>query len=299
MADIRKKPAQPLLACEICSDRVIVARAGQTAEFVEAHTSRALPAGLVTPSLTEKNVSDIGTLSAVLADALGVLSGRLRDVIAVLPDAAVRVVLLDFDSWPDSSEEAVGVLRLRLRKSLPFDVEKAAVSYHVYRTEEGLRVLAAVALASVIEEYESAFVQAGYAPGIVTASGLASLGVVDASRPTLVVKTSDSMTTLVIIDTRAIRLFRSLDRAVSGAAEAGRLVEDVHPSMIFFQDNCGAEVQRVLIGGRLSASEMAPALQSQLGVPIEELTPARFISGGLSGAASATSLAPVAGALLA
>ena len=299
MADLRKKPAHPLLACEICGDRVIVARACQTGEFVEAHTSRALPPGMVTPSLTGKNVNDVGTLSPVVGDALGVLSGKLRDVIAVLPDPAVRVVLLDFDSWPDSTEEAVGVLRLRLRKSLPFDVENAAISYHVYRTEEGLRVLAAVALASVIEEYESAFVQAGYAPGVVIPSSLASLGVVDASRPTLVVKTSDSITTLAILDGRAIRLFRSLDRTVSGAAEAGRLVEDIHPSMIFFQDNFGAEVQRVLVGGKLSASEMGPALQSQLGVPIEELMPARFVSGGLSGAASAASLAPVVGALLA
>lgn len=299
MAELRKKSAHPLLACEICSDRVIAARAGQSCEFVEAHTSRALPPGIVTPSLTGRNVNDVSTLSAVLSDALGSVCGRLRDVIAVLPDPAVRVVLLDFDSWPDAEEEAIGVLRFRLRKSLPFDVEKAAISYHLYRTEEGLRVLAAVALASVVEEYESALVRAGYAPGVVIPSSLAALGLVDASCPTLIVKTSDSTTTLAVLDARAVRLYRNLERAVSGAAEAGRLVEDIHPSMIFFQDNCGGEVQRVLIGGKISAAEVAATLESQLGVAIEELTPARYISGGLSGAASAASLAPVAGALLA
>ena len=39
-------------------------------------------------------------------------------MIAVLPDAAVRVALLDFDSLPGKREEAEGVVRFRLKKSL-------------------------------------------------------------------------------------------------------------------------------------------------------------------------------------
>ena len=299
MAIRTRKTAHPMLACEICSDRVIAARANDGGEFVEIHTSRALPAGLLTPSLTGNNINDPDLLSAVLADALGALSGRFRDIVAVLPDPVVRVVLLDFDALPDSQEEAVSILRFRLRKSLPFDVEKAVISYHAYPSPEGLKVVAAVALASVVEEYESVFARAGYAPGVVTPSSLASLGVVDASRPTLVIKTSDSMTTLAIVDAQTLRLFRSLDHAVSGGMEPGRLVEDIHPSMVFFQDNFGSEVERVLVGGNISVSEIAPALQANFSVPIEELVPARYVGGGLSGEVSAASLAGVAGALLA
>ncbi|HTD24205.1 MAG TPA: hypothetical protein VK738_16220 [Terriglobales bacterium] len=298
MATRTSKNARPTLACEICSDRVVAARVNEGGQHIEIHTSRALPPGILTPSLTGKNINDTGTLSAVLADALGALSGRLRDVIVVLPDPAVRVILLDFDALPDSYEEAVGVIRFRLRKSLPFDVEKAVISYHVDRSAEGLKVVAAVALTSVVEEYESALVQAGYAPGIVVPSSLASLGIVDASRPTLVIKTSESMTTLAIVDAKTLRLFRNMDHAVSEAMEAGRLVEDIHPSMVFFQDNFGSEVERVLVGGNISAAEIAPVLQSSLTVPIEELVPERYVSGGLSGGTSASFLAGVAGALL-
>src|SRR5215471_17237792 len=132
MASSSKKTARPMLACEICSDRVIAARMNEGGGFIEVHTSRALPPGMMSPSLTEKNIGDPRVLSAVLADALGALSGRFRDVIAVLPDPAVRVVLLDFDSLPQVKEEAVGVIRFRLRKSLPFDVEKASISFHTY-----------------------------------------------------------------------------------------------------------------------------------------------------------------------
>ena len=288
-----------MLACEICSDRVIAARMNEGGEYIEIHTSRALPPGMLTPSLTGKNIGDPGMLSAVLADALGALSGRFRDVIAVLPDPAVRVVLLDFDALPHDKEEAIGVIRFRLRKSLPFDVENAVISYHVQESAAGLKVVAAVALASVMEEYETAFVQAGYAPGIVLPSTLASLGIVDAGRPTLVIKTSESMTTLAIVNAQAVHLFRSLDHAVCGAMDPARLVEDIHPSMIFFQDNFGSEVEQVLVGGSTSAHEIAPILQSNLTVPVEELVPARYVSSRLSGGSSAASLAAVAGALLA
>ena len=78
-------------------------------------------------------------------------------MIAIVPDAAVRVVLLEFDTLPADAEEALGVVRFRLKKSLPFDVDKAKVSYHAQKTSDGVRVVAAVALASVLEDYEAAF----------------------------------------------------------------------------------------------------------------------------------------------
>ena len=64
----------------------------------------------------------------------------------------------------------------RLRKSLPFDVDKAKVSYQAQTSPAGMRVVAAVALNSVLEDYEAAFVEAGFSPGVVLPSMLAALG---------------------------------------------------------------------------------------------------------------------------
>ncbi len=58
---------------------------------------------------------------------------RSKDVIAIVPDAAVRVMLVEFDTLPSDHEEALGVVRFRLKKSLPFDVDKAKVSYHAQK----------------------------------------------------------------------------------------------------------------------------------------------------------------------
>ena len=76
-------------------------------------------------------------------------------MIAIVPDAAVRVMLVEFDTLPSDQEEALGVVRFRLKKSLPFDVDKAKVSYHAQKVRDEIRVVAAVAMGSVIDDYES------------------------------------------------------------------------------------------------------------------------------------------------
>src|SRR4029077_4695025 len=117
--------------------------------------ARELAPGSVVPDLVENNLRQREADRSGVEARWGSVAGRSRDVIAIVPDAAVRVVLVEFDSLPSDSEEAIGVVRFRLKKSLPFDVEKAKVSYHAQKFPDGVRVVAAVALASVIEDYES------------------------------------------------------------------------------------------------------------------------------------------------
>ena len=52
------------------------------------------------PDLIETNLRQPDGVYEALRDTLASLGGRSRDVIAVLPDAAVRVVLLDFETLP-------------------------------------------------------------------------------------------------------------------------------------------------------------------------------------------------------
>jgi type IV pilus assembly protein PilM len=153
-----KTGARPRIACEISADRVLAGKLADTGGVVDSVAVRELPPGSVVPDLTENNILQPEVVRKAINDAVGSVAGRLRDVVGVLPDAAVRVVLLDFDTLPSSPAEAEGVVRFRLKKSLPFDVDKAKVSYHVQQSLGGLRLVAAVALASVIEDYEAAFV---------------------------------------------------------------------------------------------------------------------------------------------
>ncbi len=76
-----------------------------------------------------------------------------------------------------------------------------------------MRAIAAVALASVVEDYEAAFRDAGYNPGIVLPSMLAALGAADAESPSLVVKVDTRTTSIAILDRQQVLLIRTLDNA--------------------------------------------------------------------------------------
>src|SRR5438477_3351113 len=200
MSSNSKSGAKPRLACEISADRILAARISESGGRVSTCAAHELSPGVVVPDLIENNLRERDAVRRVIQDTLSSIADRARDVIAVLPDAAVRVVLLDFETLPTKRDEAEAVVRFRLKKSLPFDVEKAKVSYHAQASNGGVRVIAAVALNNVIEDYEAAFRQAGYEPGLVLPSMLAALGAANAQQPSLVIKVDAHTTSIDILD---------------------------------------------------------------------------------------------------
>src|SRR5205823_3077431 len=288
---------RPKLACEIAADRVIAGRAADSGQVLELCSTRELAPGCLVPDLTENNLRQRTEIVGALQDALGNVGTRSRDVIAVLPDAAVRVVLLDFETLPDNREEAESVVRFRLRKSLPFDVEKATVSYHAQTSGAGLRVVAAVALKTVVEEYENAVREAGFSPGVVLASMLAALGGAPGERGTLVVKVDARTTSIAILDKQQLLLFRTLENARGVTITGEQLAEDVYPSVVFFQDTYSTNIEQILVAGISDIAGAAPALHAQTGADVRELVTASQLGLG-GGSIPKWRMAGVVGALL-
>src|SRR5438552_6251682 len=112
---------RPRIACEVSVDRVVAARGSQHGDGLEAYATTDLPEGSVAPDLTEANVLRGDSLRQAITGALDNVAGRSRDLVLILPDAAVRVVLLDFETLPGKRQEAEPVVRFRLKKSLHFD----------------------------------------------------------------------------------------------------------------------------------------------------------------------------------
>jgi type IV pilus assembly protein PilM len=288
---------RPKLACEIAPDRVIAARAADSGQVLELCSTRELAPGCVVPDLTENNLRERTSVVKALRESLDGVGGRSRDIIAILPDAAVRVVLLDFETLPDNREEAEGVVRFRLRKSLPFDVDKAMVSYQAQVADSGTRVVAAVALNSVVQDYEAAFRDAGFSPGIVLPSMLAALGGASAKQPTLVVKVDARTTSIAILDKEHLLLFRTLENARGVTISGEQLAEDVYPSVVFFQDTYTTNIEQIFVAGVSDLTTAAPALHAQTGAKVQELVTASQLGLG-GGSIPKWRMAGVVGALL-
>lgn len=286
------------MACEISADRVLAAKLAETGAQVDTCAARELAPGSLVPDMTELNVRQPEAVRKAINEVVGGVAGRSRDVIAVLPDAAVRVVLLDFDALPPNLEEAESVVRFRLKKSLPFDVDKAKVSYHVQPSLGGLRIVTAVALSSVIEDYESAFRDAGFSAGVVVPSMLAALGAAEADRATLVIKVDAHTTSLAILDTGQLLLFRTLENTRGVTITGEQLAEEVYPSVVFFQDTYHTNIERIYVAGLPESGGAAGALKAQTGADVREL-----VANSCVGSADRTSvprwrMAGVVGALV-
>src|SRR5581483_2172888 len=269
---INSKPgARPKLACEISADRVFAGRVAEKPGAFKAYAGRELAAGSVVPDLTEPNFRHRNKVVRWFREGWEAVGPRSHDVVAVLPDAAVRVALVDFDALPTNRQEAEGVVRFRLKKSLPFEVDKAKGSYHAQTSGEGVRVVAAVALNSVVEDYEAAFNEAGYSPGVVLPSMLAALGAADAGRPTLVVKVDARTTSIAILDNQQILLLRTLENSRGVTITGEQLAEEVYPSIVFFQDTYHLNIEKILVSGLPDSSGAAQALRAATGSDVEEL----------------------------
>jgi type IV pilus assembly protein PilM len=291
-------PAKPKLACEIAADRVLVGRLAEDGRSLEASAARELAPGSVIPDLVEGNLRQREAVSAAVQSALGSVGARSHDVIAIVPDAAVRVVLLEFDTLPADSEEAAGVVRFRMKKSLPFDVDKARVSYHAQKSSEGVRVVAAVALASVVEDYEAAFRDAGFSPGVVLPSMLAALGAAEGQRPTLVVKVDARTTSIAILNDEQLQLFRTLENTRGVTITGEQLAEEVYPSVVFFQDTYHLNIERIFVAGISDISGAAPALRAQTGAEVQELVSPSQLGASSGGSVPRWRMAGVVGALI-
>jgi type IV pilus assembly protein PilM len=232
---------RPRLAVEIRPEGVVAARAEDAAALLTAVARVNLPDGAVVPGLKPGNIADRAGVVAAVRKVLDQVAGRGsergvgRDVTVVVPDAAVRVLLLDFDQLPSKAAEALPVVRFRLKKLLPFDADTAAVSYQVMSSERGVvRVLAVAIPKDVLDEYEAVVTAAGYLPGAVLPSTLAALGGLDAAdAPALLVNAGIGGVTTAIVKGGILLLHRTLDLSAN--------VEDAVAAVVMAGERASAD----------------------------------------------------------
>jgi type IV pilus assembly protein PilM len=207
---------RPRVACEIMPQGVVAARSADAASPLAAVSRVALADGAVLPSLKPGNIVDRVAVAAAIRSALEQIGERanVRDanLTLVIPDSAVRVLLLDFEALPSRATEALPLVRFRLKKLLPFDADDAMVTYQTMSTSKSVvRVLAVAMPRDVLSEYETVAREAGFEPGSVLPSTLACLAAVDDVEPALLVNANAIGVTAAIVRGGVLLLHRSVD----------------------------------------------------------------------------------------
>ena len=272
----RSLGTRPRLACEVRADGVVAARAEDATAVLQAVARVSLTEGIVLPQFhpdpaAAENGTEPGSVAGgvretagrealvgALRTALEQVGQRGRDVTLVVPDAAVRVLLLDFDALPAKAAEALPVVRFRLKKLLPFDADGAAVSYQVMATTRaGLQVLAVAMPREVQAEYERLVREAGFEPGAVLPSTLAALaGLAEGETPMLVVNAGLEGVTTAIVKSGVLLLHRTVD--LGGEAGAGAVRVEVAAAAAAQEP---ADISIAAIAARLKALDARAAMQ--------------------------------------
>lgn len=245
-------PATPALAVEISAAGVRAARrAGPGAPERVLH--RPLPAAAVVPSAVRVNINDSDAVTAALRALLAAAGWSGHALTLLVPDLAARVSVLDFDALPSRREELVPLARFRLRKSLPFPDEFAAISCQVLGSQ---RLLVAVADRRRLDEYETCLEAAGAAAALVLPSSLTCLAALPAfDHAALLLRREGQALTTAFCWQERLDFFRVLELT------AEPTLDDLFPSIAFFRDRteAGHELRPLLLGAGLD-----PALESQL-----------------------------------
>lgn len=277
----------PDAAIEIAADRVTgaVLTVRSDGPVVSAHGSEPLRAGAVTPSLTATNVHDRLAVVGAISRVVEKLGTRPRRLALVVPDTAVKVSLLRFETVPPRRDDFDQLVRWQLRKATPFPVEAAAVAWSPGATlaDGGREFVVELARSETIREYESLCEDAGMYAGLVDTATFSLLGAFDdeAASPgdDLLVHVRPDYTSIAIVRDRAVIFYRN--RPEDGPDS---LPDLVHQTAMYYQDRLsGAGFARVFLAGAGRAPGAAEAvrrgIEERLGISVRPLDPTRAGSG--------------------
>lgn len=267
----------PSLALEIAAGHVAAARWGSSKGTLESYAVEPVPAGSVIPSPVEANIPQPDAVRSAIRRVLARVPDRGTPLALLIPDPVVRVFILPFETLPRRSDEALPILRWRLKKSVPFDVEETVVSWTRQTGREGnLEVLTAVARQRIVREYEEAVESQRASVGVVLSSTLATLPLLENRGATLLVRLAGKTLTTVIVSGGTLCVYRSSEmHADSATLDPQAMLDEIFPAVAYYQDTWSGSIDRVRLAGVGAREELfRKALTEELKVSVGLLSDA-------------------------
>jgi type IV pilus assembly protein PilM len=268
-------------AIEIAPEAVSIAVLGGRGQnaVVQGYAVEPMPSSAIVASLTAINMPDREVVVRALRSACDSVGVRPRRVALVVPDLVAKVSLVRFDRTPPRRDDLDQLIRWQVKKSTPFPIEDACVTYSPgAKGPDGSEFLVVAARREIIREYEGVCEEVGIEAGLVD---LATIGVLNlflsgAPAPTgdwLVVHMRPEYTSIVILRDQDVMFFRN---RAEGDEE---LLQDVvHQTAMYYQDRLnGRGFSRILLGGlgrTPGAVDMARRnLEEHMGAAVQSIDP--------------------------
>jgi len=271
----------PTAALEIAPTHVtVVALADSGREpVISGYAVEPLPAGVVTSTLNAPNVHDEAALTSAIRSAVQKVAARTRRVALVVPDTTAKVSLIRFEKVPAKSQDLDQLIRWQVRKTAPFRIEDAQLSWvpGVVVEGGGREFVVSMARRDIIESFERVCEGAGVHAGLVD---IASFSLINAQMAAsrneggdwLLVNAASEYVTLAVVRGPDLVFFRN--RALGAETD---LTDMVHQTAMYHEDRLGGGgfSRVVLAGASLAGEEQAErlrrAIEERLGRRVELL----------------------------
>jgi type IV pilus assembly protein PilM len=273
----------PSVALEVLPEQVAGVRFSRTGAL-DGFAVEALPPGALAASAIESNLLNPPVVKAAITKVAERLRAKDEDVALLLPDPVIRVFVQHFDDFPRSSDEAIPMLRWKLKKSVPFEVDETLLSYMRQTPRaDGVDVVTAIARLRIIREYEALLDTLQLRAGVVLSSTLAAITLLDDKRPTLLARVSGTSLTTAIVREGVLAGYRCTELpATSREITPQMLLEEVFPLAAYYQDTWQEGIQAVRVAGlgnRLP--EFVPPLEEEFKCGVSSLLSAALAEGRL------------------
>jgi type IV pilus assembly protein PilM len=266
------KDPPPEFAFEVSSEGLTWAETARPSET----NMHAFPQDVLRVNPVKANFSDASALAQALRRCVPPEPRpSVRLAVLVLPDYSSRVAVLDFDSFPPVVEEQLALVRFRMKRTVPFDIEDAVVACYPQARRSGAKGLDVVTVAisrEIASQYTVPFHAAGFQCGLITLSGLAALSLDDSNPDTaaqwIQVKLAGRALTVCLVDQGALRMFRCVELDHATVSE---MLEVLSPTLAYAEDELGGRPARLRLCGFGSREEDGDAMGSELGLPVERV----------------------------
>ncbi len=198
-------------------------------------------------------------------------SSRKRPgAVLILPDYCGRITVLDFDDLPKDAGEQLALIKFRLKKSVPFDVDHASISFFPQQRKEGgkIEVVVAVIAEEILARYEAPFRASGFWPGMITTSTLAACDLMPAEGVSLLLKQSGGVLTAAVFRGQILKMVRTVELMEVSPAE---VVQVLLPTMAFLEDEWKMKPERLITCGFDRDMGLDGYLETETGLPVEPL----------------------------
>jgi type IV pilus assembly protein PilM len=262
LSNLLQDPA-PDFVFEVSEAGIAFARPAAAAMQVQFHP---LEAGVLSVSPLADNILKPDAFADAVRRVVGGGARKRRRGVLILPDYCARVAVLEFDKFPADPKEQASLVKFRMKKSVPFDVETAAVSFYPQVSKAATDVVVVVAALEIVARYEAPFRASGLQPGHVTTSAIAMSELNRAQGISILARLNGRVLSVLVMNGPVLKLVRSVELS---AVNADEVLAVLFPTVAYVEDEMGTHPARLTLCG-FDQGEV-PDWAQELGIPVEQL----------------------------